>query len=158
MSLRSFISGSVMDNVYERYASKAGWFHVFLKNYNLRKWYLFLERITINISICAFPHFLMPDRGNCWHGQSNSLSQTGALYVLEKHCHGGARQASNPWTAGASSLLALISRESTQHVRHTTRLYIHMVNHNAWHQNDHQPLHQGTNMSHAHVHTSGDHA
>ena len=30
---------------------------------------------------------------------------------MKRHCHGGARQASDLWTAAASSLLALISRE-----------------------------------------------
>ena len=33
------------------------------------------------------------------------------LHVHEEHCHGGVRQASDPWRAAVSSLLGLISRE-----------------------------------------------
>ena len=34
-----------------------------------------------------------------------------AAHMKKKHCHGGARRASDPWTAAVSSLLALVSRE-----------------------------------------------
>ena len=52
------------------------------------------------------------------------------IHEREKNCHGGARQASNPWTAAVSSLLALISREYTTCLAHH-QVYIHKVNHNA---------------------------
>ena len=42
------------------------------------------------------------------------------MYIKKKHCHGGARQAIDPWTAAVSSLLALISREYAQLAWHTT--------------------------------------
>ena len=50
------------------------------------------------------------------------------MYIHEKNCHGGARQASDPWTAAVSSLLALISREYTYNVTCPAHhpVYIHV--------------------------------